>query len=68
MHTAPGIADKFLEDVHKALEEILKNPGEPVQGKMALYGVAQSISDRSLVGDFTRSFLDSMHYIPDSLT
>lgn len=65
MHTAPGIADKFLDDVREALEEILKDPGIPVEGKMALYGVAQSISDRSLVGDFTRSFLDAMHYIPN---
>lgn len=65
MHTAPGVADKFLEDVRIALEDILKEPGIPVEGKMALYGVAQSISDRSLVGDFTRSFMDSMHYIPE---
>lgn len=29
---------------------------------MAIYGVAQSLSDRSIVGDFTRMFLDSMYY------
>lgn len=68
MHTTPGVADKFLQDVREALEEILKTPDNPVEGKMALYGVAQSISDRSLVVDFTKSFLDSLHYIPNSVS
>lgn len=31
---------------------------------MAIYGAAQSIPDRSIVGDFTRLFLDSMYYTP----
>lgn len=63
-HTKPGVADQFLEDVRIALDEILKNPSEPVEGKMAIYGVAQALPDRSIVGDFTRLFLDSMLYIP----
>lgn len=29
-----------------------------------MYGMSQSIPDRSVVGDFTRFFLDSMYYIP----
>lgn len=32
--------------------------------QMAIYGVAQSLPDRSLVGDFTRMFIDSMYYTP----
>lgn len=32
---------------------------------MAIYGVAQSLPDRSLVGDFTRMYLDSMYYTPE---
>ncbi|CAH1119293.1 unnamed protein product [Phaedon cochleariae] len=64
MHTQPGVADKFLEDVKSSLTEIMKNPSEPVEGKMALYGVAQQLPDRSIVGDFTRLFLDSMYYVP----
>lgn len=62
MHTQPGVADRFINDVKKELTEIMKNPGEPIEGKMAIYGVAQSLSDRSIVGDFTRMFLDSMYY------
>ena len=31
---------------------------------MAIYGVAQSIPDRSLVSDITKYFIDSMYYLP----
>ncbi|KAJ8961993.1 hypothetical protein NQ314_005775 [Rhamnusium bicolor] len=64
MHTQPGVADNFLKDVRDALSEIMENPSLPVEGKMALYGVAQELPDRSIVGDFTKLFLDSMYYIP----
>lgn len=29
-----------------------------------MYGTSASISDRSIVGDLTRLFLDSMYHIP----
>ncbi|XP_059611916.1 sphingosine-1-phosphate lyase [Phlebotomus argentipes] len=64
MHTREGVADKFLQDMREQLVEILKDPGRPVEGKMAIYGVAQSLPDRSLVGDFTRLWLDAMYYTP----
>lgn len=32
--------------------------------QMAIYGVAQTIPDRRIVGDITRAFLDSMYYTP----
>ncbi|XP_074042202.1 sphingosine-1-phosphate lyase [Leptinotarsa decemlineata] len=64
MHTQPGVADKFLEDVKSSLIELMKTPSQPVEGKMALYGVAQQLSDRSIVADIARTFLDSMYYIP----
>lgn len=31
---------------------------------MAIYGLAQSQADRSLVGDFTKSYIDSMYFTP----
>lgn len=30
--------------------------------QLAMYGMSQSIPDRSVVGDFTKCFLDSMYY------
>ncbi|PSN29272.1 Sphingosine-1-phosphate lyase [Blattella germanica] len=64
MHTIDGVADRFISDVEEELELIMKNPGKPVEGKFAVYGMSHSIPDRSIVGDFTRFFLDSMYYTP----
>ncbi|ERL90710.1 hypothetical protein D910_08057, partial [Dendroctonus ponderosae] len=66
MHTKPGLAQKFLDDTKDSLAEILKDPAVPVQGRMALYGTAQKLPDRSIVGDITRFFIDSIYYIPPS--
>ncbi|KAL9919581.1 sphingosine-1-phosphate lyase isoform 1-T4 [Glossina fuscipes fuscipes] len=64
MHTASGIADKFLVDVRASVAELMKDPQQPVTGKMAIYGMAQAISDRSVVGEVTRCYLNSMYYTP----
>lgn len=65
MHTLDGVAQNFINDVTSCVAEVMKDPGQIVEGKMAIYGVAQALPDRSLVGEFTKSFLDSMHYIPE---
>lgn len=62
MHTQPGVADQFLNDVRSELATILETRDTLVEGKLAMYGMSQSIPDRSVVGDFTRCFLDSMYY------
>ncbi|XP_076630200.1 sphingosine-1-phosphate lyase isoform X2 [Colletes latitarsis] len=64
IHTELGVADKFLKDVETVLSTILKSPNTPVEGKLAIYGMSQNLSDRSIVGDFTKCFLDSMYYTP----
>ena len=33
-----------------------------------MYGMSQGLVDRSVVGDFTRYFLDSMYYTPKDTT
>ncbi|XP_047360638.1 sphingosine-1-phosphate lyase isoform X1 [Vespa velutina] len=62
VHTEPGIADQFLNDVRTELTNILKIPDLPIEGKLAMYGMSQSIPDRSIVKDIARSFLDSIYY------
>ncbi|XP_033215044.1 sphingosine-1-phosphate lyase [Belonocnema kinseyi] len=64
VHTEPGVADQFLNDVRTELEIIMKDPKLPVEGKLAMYGMSQGIADRSVVGEITRSFLDAMYYTP----
>ncbi|XP_068631006.1 sphingosine-1-phosphate lyase [Battus philenor] len=63
-HTQPGVAERFVADVKEVATICNSQAGEPVQGKMAIYGVAQEISDRSLVSDITKHFIDSMYYLP----
>lgn len=64
VHTQDGVADQFVNDVKEQVAEIMKSPGEVVEGKMAIYGVSQALPDRSLVGDFIKLFLDSLLYTP----
>lgn len=65
VHTEKGVADQFLDDVQNALDIIMKNPELPVKGQFALYGMSQEIPDRSIVGDITRNYLDSLYYTPN---
>lgn len=63
-HTHPGVMERFINDVKDTAAACLKDNATPVLGKMAIYGVAQEISDRSLVSDITKYFIDSMYYLP----
>ncbi|XP_073943316.1 sphingosine-1-phosphate lyase [Choristoneura fumiferana] len=63
-HTQAGVAERFVADVREVADTCLRTNSGPVQGKMAIYGVAQEISDRSLVSDITKYFIDSMYYLP----
>ncbi|XP_037868693.1 sphingosine-1-phosphate lyase [Bombyx mori] len=63
-HTCDGVAARFVADVAAAARTCLTDAAAPVHGKMAIYGVAQEISDRSLVSDITKHFIDSMYYLP----
>ncbi|XP_045465910.1 sphingosine-1-phosphate lyase [Harmonia axyridis] len=64
LHTQPGVADKFVNDVENIVRELMKRPEKPVEGGLALYGAAQVVPDRSLVGDFINYYIDAMYYHP----
>lgn len=64
MHTKPGVAENFINDIDTIVKELMKSPEKPVEGRMAFYGLAQSIPDRSIVGDVTKLFLDSLCFTP----
>ncbi|KAL0281353.1 UNVERIFIED_CONTAM: hypothetical protein PYX00_002365 [Menopon gallinae] len=66
LHAQEGVAKSFVEDVKNEVAEIMKSPDDAVEGKMALYGMSASVPDRSIVGDLTRLFLDSMYYTDGS--
>ncbi|CAL1578378.1 unnamed protein product [Knipowitschia caucasica] len=61
LHTQPGVADRFVKDVKDAVDVIMQNPNEKTTGMGAIYGMAQSIPDRSMVTEISRGFLDCLY-------
>uniref|UniRef100_A0A3Q3WFI2 sphinganine-1-phosphate aldolase n=1 Tax=Mola mola TaxID=94237 RepID=A0A3Q3WFI2_MOLML len=61
LHTQAGVADHFICDVREQVAIIMKNPKEKTTGKGAIYGMAQTIPDRSIVTEISRGFLDCLY-------
>eukprot|EP00088_Acartia_fossae_P057479 TRINITY_DN6706_c0_g1_i2.p1 TRINITY_DN6706_c0_g1~~TRINITY_DN6706_c0_g1_i2.p1 ORF type:complete len:484 (+),score=119.67 TRINITY_DN6706_c0_g1_i2:240-1691(+) len=61
LHTEAGVADKFVRDVREATEIILRDPEAAGGGSAAVYGMAASIPDRSIVSELTAVYLDSLY-------
>lgn len=61
LHTRGSVADRFVGDVRQSVAEIMKNPAEKTTGRGAIYGMAQSIPDRSLVTEISHGFLDCLY-------
>uniref|UniRef100_A0A8C2X949 sphinganine-1-phosphate aldolase n=1 Tax=Cyclopterus lumpus TaxID=8103 RepID=A0A8C2X949_CYCLU len=61
LHTKSGVADQFVRDVKEQVAIIMKNPKEKTTGMGAIYGMAQSIPDRSMVTEISRGFLDCLY-------
>ncbi|XP_066549008.1 sphingosine-1-phosphate lyase 1 isoform X1 [Amia ocellicauda] len=61
LHTKPGVADRFVKDVRESTAVIMKNPKEKTTGMGAIYGMAQSIPDRSMVTEISQGFLDCLY-------
>nr|XP_040033711.1 sphingosine-1-phosphate lyase 1 isoform X2 [Gasterosteus aculeatus aculeatus] len=61
LHTQSGVADRFIRDVKEQVAIIMKNPKEKTTGMGAIYGMAQSIPDRSMVTEISRGFLDCLY-------
>ncbi|XP_030626392.1 sphingosine-1-phosphate lyase 1 [Chanos chanos] len=68
LHTQPGVAEQFIQDVEDEVANIMKNPNEKTTGMGAIYGMAQSIPDRSMVTEISHGFLDCLYSteIPNS--
>ncbi|XP_048865013.1 sphingosine-1-phosphate lyase 1 [Brienomyrus brachyistius] len=61
LHTKPGVATQFVRDVKEQVAIIMKNPKEKTTGMGAIYGMAQSIPDRTMVTEVSRGFLDCLY-------
>uniref|UniRef100_A0A671NYF9 sphinganine-1-phosphate aldolase n=1 Tax=Sinocyclocheilus anshuiensis TaxID=1608454 RepID=A0A671NYF9_9TELE len=61
LHTQPGVAEQFISDVKREVAIIMKNPKEKTTGMGAIYGMAQSIPDRTMVTEVSQGFLDCLY-------
>lgn len=61
LHTQSGVAEQFVSDVTREVAIIMKNPKEKTTGMGAIYGMAQSIPDRSMVTEVSQGFLDCLY-------
>nr|KAG5692678.1 hypothetical protein BaRGS_028478 [Batillaria attramentaria] len=57
--TKKGVADHFLQDMKDSITEIMKDPKSDCEGAGVIYGMAQSVPDRSLVKEIASCFLES---------
>jgi sphinganine-1-phosphate aldolase len=64
-HTAPGLVQKFLQDIRACTEDIMNNPGQLNSGTAAIYGMAQSVPDRSVVSEMAWAYLDTCAALPE---
>ena len=55
-----GVIQSFLEDLETSVEQAMAQPGE-LTGRAAVYGMAQTIPDKSLVAELATGFLDMIY-------
>ncbi|XP_073452808.1 sphingosine-1-phosphate lyase 1 [Aquarana catesbeiana] len=61
LHTKPGVAQLFVKDIQESVAVIMKDPGAKTTGVGAIYGMAQTIPDRSMVLEISKAFLDCLY-------
>jgi len=61
LHTVEGVAKRFVDDVREIVAEIRQNPQAITAGSAAIYGMSQSIPDRSMVGEIAAMFLETIY-------
>ncbi len=61
-HTQPGVAERFLDDLASAVEDVRMNPG--AKGGMApVYGLAATLPFRGVVGDMLKRYIDLLYKV-----
>lgn len=61
MHVQEGVAEAFVRDVKQSVAACMKDPEKKVEGASVIYGMAQSVPDRSMVSDIACQYLNSIY-------
>jgi sphinganine-1-phosphate aldolase len=54
------VAERFLNDLRAAVDEVYNNPHLFKNGSAAIYGMAESIPDTAIVDDIAKGFIDTL--------
>jgi sphinganine-1-phosphate aldolase len=54
-------AEQFLQDLRESVNEIKSDPNRKTSETAAIYGMAASIPDKSIVNEVARGFLDALY-------
>ena len=63
-HTKPGVSERFIRDIQEITAEMMADPSSSGEGSGAMYGMAASIPDRSIVDKVVGIYLDCLYYAP----
>lgn len=65
LHTEKGVMDDFISDLKDCTAEIMKEPNKKCGGIGAIYGMASTIPDRSIVGELVLAYMDATFAIQE---
>ena len=60
-HTQPGLAEKFLDDLHAAVDHVKANPDKETEGVGRLYGMSANIPVKGVVDAFLKRYMDLLY-------
>jgi sphinganine-1-phosphate aldolase len=61
-HTIPGVAEKFIQDLHSAVNFVQENPQEET-GLAPVYGMAATMPFRGIVSDMLKRYIDILYKV-----
>ncbi len=61
LHTKDGVVDKFVRDVSEVVAQVASDPKAACGGVGAMYGVSQTIPDRSVINEIAEGFIDILY-------
>ncbi|TRY72161.1 hypothetical protein TCAL_03949 [Tigriopus californicus] len=62
MHTQEGVKENFLKELRSVAATLLTRPKDTkLEGRAAVYGMAQTLPDRGLVDEMAQQFLDTLY-------
>jgi sphinganine-1-phosphate aldolase len=63
-HTAPAVTERFVADLRAAVDDVVAHP-DAGGGMAPVYGMADSLPDRSAVADALCAFMDGWYDLPE---